>query len=184
MSATYPLLLIWGNVVFKYVKWSVPSTEDGSWLWLHSQPGCERWKTTYPYLSESQFRDRNKWVLDHLKEIKFFFHENSRNLFPWIFKGRVEYLTLLLLLFFAGGLEFAVMLLYSLFISEPIDMCGSDYLLFMFLFMIATTKNVLEGNTWPFFFMLLYKRGFFFCLQNMENVKVILQKLWVTDYSL
>ena len=30
MSATYPLLLIWGNVVFKYVKWSVPSTEDGS----------------------------------------------------------------------------------------------------------------------------------------------------------
>ena len=59
----------------------------------------------------------------------------------------MEYLTLLLLFFFAGGLEFAVMLLYSLFISEPIDMCGSDYLLFMFLFMIATTKNVLEGNT-------------------------------------
>lgn len=39
------------------------------------------------------------------------------------------------------------MLLYSLFISEPIDMCGSDYSLFMFLFMIATTKNVLVGNT-------------------------------------
>lgn len=56
-------------------------------------------------------------------------------------------LKILLLFFFAGGLEFAVMLLYSLFISEPIDMCGSDYSLFMFLFMIATTKNVLEGNT-------------------------------------
>ena len=31
MSATYPLLLIWGNALFKYLKWSVPSTEDGSW---------------------------------------------------------------------------------------------------------------------------------------------------------
>lgn len=30
MSATYPVLLIWGNVVFKYLKWSVSSTEDGS----------------------------------------------------------------------------------------------------------------------------------------------------------
>ena len=31
MSATYPLLLIWGNAVFKYLKWSVPSIKDGSW---------------------------------------------------------------------------------------------------------------------------------------------------------
>lgn len=50
-------------------------------------------------------------------------------------------------LFFAGGLEFAVMLLYSLFISERIDMCGSDYSLLMLLLMRATTKNVLVGNT-------------------------------------
>ena len=45
-------------------------------------------------------------------------------------------------------------------ISEPIDMCGPHYSLFMFVFMIATTKNVLIGNARPFFFMFLYKRGF------------------------
>ena len=39
-------------------------------------------------------------------------------------------------------------------------MCGPDYSLFMFVFMIATTKNVLIGNTWLFFFMFLYERFF------------------------
>ena len=127
-----------------------------------------------PTLSESQFRKRNKWVLDHLKEIRFFFSMKTQGIYFHEF-SRAEWniwLYYYYYYFFAGGLEFAVMLLYSLFISEPIDMCGSDYSLFMFLFMIATTKNVLVGNTWPFFFMLLYKRGFFFAFKTWRMLKL------------
>ena len=104
MSATYPLLLIWGNVVFKYVKWSVPSTEDGSWLWLHSQPGCKRWKTTYPYLSESQFRNRNKWVLDHLKEIKIFFPWKLEEFISMNSQGQSGIFDFIIIIFFCWWL--------------------------------------------------------------------------------
>lgn len=117
-----------------------------------------------PTLSESQFRKRNKWVLDHLKEIKFFsmktqgiyFHEFSRAEWNiWLY-------------FFI----FCWWLATLQFISEPTDMCGSDYSLFMFLLMIATTKNVLVGNTWPFFFMFLYKRVFFSAFKTWRMLKL------------
>ena len=205
MSATYPLLFIWGNAVFKYLKWSVPSIKDGSWYgcifsqamrderlliptlsaaaaaataakcpnlcdpidgsppgsaipgilqartleWVaisfskawkwkvkvkflsHVRLLATPWTAAYqappsmgffrqkywsgvplpsPTLSESQFRKRNKWVFDHLKEIKFFpwklkefISMNSQGQ-SWIFDFNFFF-------FFAGGLEFAVMLL-------------------------------------------------------------------------
>ena len=304
MSATYPLLFIWGNAVFKYLKWSVPSIKDGSWYgcifsqamrderlliptlsaaaaaataakcpnlcdpidgsppgsaipgilqartleWVaisfskawkwkvkvkflsHVRLLATPWTAAYqappsmgffrqkywsgvplpsPTLSESQFRKRNKWVFDHLKEIKFFpwklkefISMNSQGQ-SWIFDFNFFFFLLvawcLQWCYSAAAVAAAAKSLQSCLtlcdlidgsspgsavpgilqartlewvaisfsndatlqsISEPIDMCGPHYSLFMFVFMIATTKNVLIGNARPFFFMFLYKRGF------------------------